>query len=230
LQPEPPEPAAIAAGAAALGLGLTNAQVAKLAGYARLLMRWNAVHNLTAARSAEELLTHHLLDSLAVVPQLARVAPQSSERVLDVGSGGGLPGIVLAIAMPSLRLSLAEAAQKKCAFLIQARVELALDNVEVVHGRAEALSLPPFDVIVARALATLARLVAWTGHLLKPEGCWLAMKGKAPSDELAALPPGLIATVEPLQVPGLDEERHLVVIRSARGASMPPSGSTPASG
>ena len=212
----PPDlsPAAIGAGAARLGLALDDAQLRRLAAYASLLSRWNAVHNLTAIRAGEDMLTHHLLDSLALVPQFTRITGSAAVRVLDVGSGGGLPGIVLAIAAPKARLTLVDAVQKKCAFLTQARLELHLGNVEVVHGRVEALRGPSFDVIVSRALATLAQLIAWTRHLLKPEGCWLAMKGKLPDQELAELPAAVRSTVTPLSVPGLHEQRHLVEMRT----------------
>lgn len=212
----PPEPsaAAIGAGATQLGLDLKPRQLEQLADYARLLTRWNATHNLTAIRGSEETLTHHLLDSLSLVPSIMRIAQGAAVQVLDVGSGGGLPGIVLAVAAPQARLTLIDAVQKKCAFLTQARLELRLENVEVVHGRIEAMREPLFDVIVSRALATLAQFVVWTRHLLKPSGCWLAMKGKLPADELAALPPYVRATVVPLSVPGLNEERHLIEMRT----------------
>ena len=213
----PPEPTAeaIAAGAAWLDVGLDEAQAGQLAAYARLLARWNATHNLTAIRGGEEMLTHHLLDSLSVVPHFTRVIGGGAMRALDVGSGGGLPGIVLAITVPRARLTLVDAVQKKCAFLTQVQLELGLRNVEVVHARVETMRAPLFDVIVSRALATLARFVGWTRHLLHPGGCWLAMKGKLPAGELQALPPGVRATAVPLSVPGLDEERHLIEMRQA---------------
>jgi 16S rRNA (guanine527-N7)-methyltransferase len=213
----PPDPTAdaIGAGAARLGVALEEAQLGRLAAYARLLVRWNATHNLTAIRGGEEMLTHHLLDSLSIVPHLARVTHGAAARVLDVGSGGGLPGIVIAVAVPQARVTLVDAVQKKCAFLTQARLELRLANVEVVHARVEALHAPAFDVIVCRALASLAQFVGWTRHLASPGGCWLAMKGKLPADELAALPPDVVATVVPLSVPGLDEARHLIEMRTA---------------
>jgi len=212
----PPEPTAeaIAAGAAQLGVALGEAQTEQLAAYARLLARWNATHNLTAIRSGEQMLTHHLLDSLSLVPHFIRVTNGRAARVLDVGSGGGLPGIVLAVAAPQAQLTLVDAVQKKCAFLTQARLELRLGNVEVVHARVDEMRMPPFDVIVSRALATLAQFVEWTRHLLKAGGCWLAMKGRLPADELAALPSDVRASVVPLSVPGLDEQRHLIGMRT----------------
>jgi len=205
-------PAAIGGGAASLGIALDESQARRLADFAALLLRWNAVHNLTAIRAGEDFLTHHLLDSLALVPHVLD-AGGSGARILDVGSGGGLPGIVLAIAMPGARLTLVDAVQKKCAFLTQAQLELRLDNVEVVHARVEKLQAPPFDVIVSRALTMLAQFVVWTRHLLKPQGCWLAMKGRQPDDELAQLPPDVAAAVTALQVPGLDEQRHVIEMR-----------------
>lgn len=207
-----PEPCAksIAAGAAHLGVALDRAQLEQLAAYAGLLARWNATHNLTAVRSPEEMLTHHLLDSLSIVPHVVRAMNRDEARLLDVGSGGGLPGIVLAVAVPQARITLIDSVRKKCAFLTQVRLELHLANVEVLHSRVETLRGPAFDVIVSRALATLAQFVGWTRHLLQPGGCWLAMKGRLPADELAALPPDVRATVLPLSVPGLDEQRHLI--------------------
>ncbi len=214
----PPDlrPEVIGAGATQLGVALDEAQLARLAEFARLLARWNATHNLTAIRGVDDMLTHHLLDSLALVPHFVRVtAGEAAARVLDVGSGGGLPGIVLAIAAPRARVTLVDAVQKKCAFLTQARVELGLGNVEVVHGRVEALLVPPFDVIVSRALSTLAQFVAWTRHLLRPGGCWLAMKGALPAEELSELPPDVRAEIIPLEVPGLKQRRHLIEMRTA---------------
>ena len=204
----------VGAGAAQLAVVLDDGQLQRLADYASLLARWNAVHNLTAIRSGEDVLTHHLLDSLALVPEFLRITGGAAVRVLDVGSGGGLPGLVLAIAAPRVRLTLVDAVQKKCAFLTQARLDLRLDNVEVVHSRVEALRMAPFEVIVSRALTTLAQFVAWTRHLLTPAGCWLAMKGKLPEDELAALPPDVRATAVRLVVPGLKEQRHLIEMRT----------------
>ena len=213
----PPEPsvAAIGAGADQLGVPLDEPQLERLAAYARLLVHWNATYNLTAIRSVDEMLTHHLLDSLALVPHLARLTRGGAARVLDVGSGGGLPGIVLAVAVPQASFILVDAVQKKCAFLNQVRLELRLGNVEVVHGRVEAMREPLFDVIVSRALATLAQFVGWTRQLLVPGGCWLAMKGRVPADELAGLPADVRATVVPLSVPGLGEQRNLIEMRTA---------------
>jgi 16S rRNA (guanine527-N7)-methyltransferase len=199
-----------------LGLALTGAQIKQLCDFGLLLARWNRVHNLTAIRAGERVLSHHLLDSLALVrPLLERVERHAwmPARVLDVGAGGGLPGIPLAIACPQLQIMLIDAVQKKAAFLTQAALDLRLSNVRVVHGRVESLA-GEFDVITSRAFAALADFVAWTTHLLAPDGLWLAMKGRVDPAEVAALP----ATVElvaalPAAVPGLDEDRRLLEIR-----------------
>lgn len=205
---------ALSAGAAQLGLALQPQQIDRLVAYGGLLAHWNAVHNLTAIRSGEGIRTHHLLDSLSLLPQFVRVTGGAAARTLDVGSGGGLPGLVLAIAAPQAQVTLIDSVQKKCAFLLQARLELRLDNVEVVHSRVEALRAPEFDVIVSRALATLAQFVGWTRHLLRRDGVWLAMKGRQPEDEIAALPEDVRAVaVLPLVVPGLGQQRHLVEMR-----------------
>ena len=213
----PPDlrPDLIGAGAAQLGVALDPGQLARLVAFARLLAKWSATYNLTAIRCADDMLTHHLLDSLALVPHFTRVTAGEAVRVLDVGSGGGLPGIVLAIAAPKARVTLVDAVQKKCAFLTQAQLELGVGNVEVLHSRVEALRGPPFDVIVSRALSTLAQFVAWTRHLLKPGGCWLAMKGAIPEEELSELPPDVRAEIIPLEVPGLNQRRNLIEMRTA---------------
>lgn len=208
--------ARLRAGASELGLALTDAQIEALIQFGRLLLRWNRVHNLTAIRSGEDFLTHHLLDSLALVRPLCaalRVREHGPGRVLDVGAGGGLPGIPLAIACPQLQVTLIDAVQKKAAFLTQVALELRLTNVTVHHGRVEQLR-GEFDVITSRAFAALADFVAWTGHLLGPGACWLAMKARLDDAELRALPAPLrvVATL-PLAVPGLNEQRHLLEIR-----------------
>jgi 16S rRNA (guanine527-N7)-methyltransferase len=207
---------ALAAGASALGLALTDAQIRALSSFGELLARWNRVYNLTAIRVGERMLTHHLLDSLSLVAPLQTVgarSPQAPLRVLDVGSGGGLPGIPLAIACPQVQVTLVDTVQKKTAFLTQAALELRLTNVRVLHARVENLS-GQFDVITSRAFAALADFVAWTRHLLAPGGCWLAMKGRLDPAELAVLPPSVsVFTSLPLAVPGLAEERHLLEIR-----------------
>ena len=211
---------AITSAAAELGLQLSESQSDALARYAELLLRWNTVHNLTAIETPAHVLSHHLLDSLAVVPQIQDVAGHRSMRVLDVGAGGGLPGIPLAIAMPDLHVTLIDRVQKKVAFLTQAKLELALDNVTCLHARVETLrTQTPFDLIVARAFSSLAELVGLTRNLLAPNGWWCAMKGALPSDELDQLKrsmPGVrvMRTVK-LQVPHLSAERHLIWMQLA---------------
>jgi 16S rRNA (guanine527-N7)-methyltransferase len=187
---------------------LTTTQEAQLDAYLALLQKWNGVYNLTSIRSSQEMRTLHLADCLAVVPHF----PEAG-RVLDVGSGGGLPGIVLAITKPQLQLTLCDTVQKKCAFLQQVKGELQLANVDVQHARVETL-LGEFDVITSRAFAELALMVQLTRHLLKPQGYWLAMKGIAPDAEIAALPKDLQAQITPLEVPGLNAARCLVKISS----------------
>ncbi len=206
----------LAEGAAELGLALDSRQIDQLVRFAELLQRWNRVHNLTAIEPGQTL-SHHLLDSLSVAaPIAARLAAKPSPRLLDVGAGGGLPGIPLAIARPELRVTLLDKVQKKVAFLRQAQVELKLANVEVVHARVEEYRAAPFDLIVARAFASLAELVRLTRHLVSGDGCWSAMKGTLPQaeiEELLRAQPGVrIAQIVKLRVPRLDAERHLILI------------------
>ena len=200
-----------------LGLQLSSAQAEALARYAALLLRWNAVHNLTAIRSPAEVLTHHLLDSLSIVPEIQRICGGAAQ-VLDVGAGGGLPGIPLAVVLPHLRITLLDKVQKKVAFLSQAKLELALANVECLHGRVEALAAAPrFDLIVSRAFASLPELVRLTRHVLANGGWWCAMKGVRPTAELDALktqaPDVRVADEIRLRVPHLDAERHLILLQ-----------------
>ena len=209
--------ARIDAHARELGLELSAAQCDQLQRFARLLLHWNRVHNLTAITRADEVLSHHLLDSLSLVPLLPAAPPL---RILDAGAGAGLPGIPLAIALPSHRFTLVDAVAKKCAFMTQARLALGLANVEVAHARLEQLNASrhdaPFDVIVSRALGSLPDLVALTRALLAPYGRWIAMKGRLPEDELRHLPPGVaVARATPVRVPLLDETRHLIVLQPA---------------
>jgi 16S rRNA (guanine527-N7)-methyltransferase len=192
-------------------LGLPTALCEPLFAYLALLDRWNRAYNLTAIRDPREMVTRHVLDSLAMHP-FAR-----SGTLADLGTGPGLPGIPLAIAHPALQVTLVESNGKKARFLREAVRTLQLRNAHVAEARIEALDLPgAFDAITARALATLPLILALGGHLLKPDGRLLAMKGTIPDDEIAALPPGWrVERIEPLQVPGLAAERHLVVV--ARG-------------
>ncbi|MGZ9058158.1 MAG: 16S rRNA (guanine(527)-N(7))-methyltransferase RsmG [Burkholderiaceae bacterium] len=212
---------AIAGAASEFGLLLSASQSHALANYAALLQRWNKVHNLTAIETSSKLLTHHLLDSLAIVPEVQRVAAGRSMRVLDVGAGGGLPGIPLAIALPYLHVTLVDKVQKKIAFLTQAKLELALTNVDAVQSRVETLETKlPFELITARAFASLATLVDSTRHLLARNGWWCAMKGTLPSaefDELRRCIPDVHVTqTVRLKVPRLDAERHLVWMQVAQ--------------
>jgi len=223
--------AALRHGLAELGLSLPDGAERQLLAYLDALGRWNRVYNLTAVREPADMLTHHLLDSLAVVVPLRRqlglpAQPVASAqdsvpgvRVLDVGSGGGLPGVVLAMACPDLAVTCVDAVAKKAAFIGQVAATLRLPNLRGVHARVE--SLPgPYDVICARAFAALADFVACTRAVLAPQGVWLAMKGRMPHDEIAALPATVeVFHVEHLVVPGLDAKRCLVWMRPARAES-----------
>lgn len=202
------------AGAQALALELSDVQLAQLLEFLALLQKWNKVYNLTAVRDPQEMLTHHLLDSLAAVPPLRRHIAQAGlampARLLDVGSGGGLPGVVFAICCPGVDVSCVDTVAKKAAFIQQAAAALRLPNLHGIHARVESLA-GPYDVVSCRAFASLPDFTAWSRGALAPQGVWLAMKGKHPQDELAALPGDVqVFHVEPLQVPGLDAERCIV--------------------
>jgi 16S rRNA (guanine527-N7)-methyltransferase len=211
-----------------MGLELPPAACAALVDYLALLQRWNRVHNLTAVTDTADALSHHLLDCLAIVRPLqeaiARHAPalgRGGLDFLDAGSGGGLPGIPLALALPSWRGTLVDAVQKKCAFLQQVQLELRLTNIGVRHARLESIEGPVCDLVVARAFSSLRDLVDRTGALLRPGGLWAAMKGRRPDAEVAALPPGIeVLETITLRVPLLSEQRHLLVLRTA--APVPP--------
>jgi 16S rRNA (guanine527-N7)-methyltransferase len=212
------EAEAIAAAAGELGVLLDADQAHTLARYAALLLRWNTVHNLTAIESPAQVLTHHLLDSLAIAPHVQRLAAGRSVRVLDVGAGGGLPGIPLAIAAPALRVTLVDKVEKKVAFLTQAKLELSLPNVETVHARVETLNAEKFEIIVARAFASLAQLIRCTRHLLAANGWWCAMKGALPGAELEELKraaPDVRADTIKLSLPRLSAQRHLILMQVA---------------
>jgi 16S rRNA (guanine527-N7)-methyltransferase len=208
--------AALREGAAALGLALDDRQVQRLLAYAALILKWNKVYNLTALRDPALVLTHHLLDSTAVIAPLQRERPTGG-RLLDVGAGAGLPGAVIAILRPDIDVSCLDAVAKKAAFVQQVAAELALPNLRGVHARVEALA-GQYDIVSSRAFASLADFFRSSAQLLGADGVWLAMKGRVPTDELAALPPGVdVFHVEQLQVPGLDAERCIVWAR-AQGA------------
>ena len=206
-------------GIQALKLELAPAQVDLLMSFMDLLQKWNKVYNLTSVRDPQEMLTHHLLDSLAAVPALLRhvntlpVEEGKRPPLLDVGSGGGLPGVVFAICCPQLDVSCVDTVAKKAAFIQQAAVTLRLPNLHGIHARVESLA-GPFDVVSCRAFAALADFTRWSHSALGNGAVWLAMKGKHPADEIAALPAAVqVFHVEPLQVPGLDAERCIVWLR-----------------
>lgn len=200
----------LSAGIAALNLALPDGAETKLLAYLALLDKWNRVYNLTAVRDTGRMVSHHLLDSLAAVPYF------SAKTVLDVGSGGGLPGIPLAIARPEMQVTLIDSVAKKTAFLLQAKAELGLVNLNVVTGRVEDFRPETgFDIITSRAFSDLKEFVSLTRHLLKPDGRWLAMKGLMPHEELAVLPSDVkVSANHTLLVPGLDASRHLIVLES----------------
>ena len=200
----------LADGVAELGLDLGAAQQGLLLDYLALLAKWNAVYNLTSVRDPVQMVTQHLLDSLAAVPAFA-----GALNVLDVGAGGGLPGIVLAIARPGMAVALIDTVHKKTAFLNQVKAELGLSNVTVYTARVEQLQVAhKFDVITSRAFADLSDFVNWSGHLLAEGGQFIALKGVAPPEEQERLPaPWQVSELRALRVPGLNAERHLVFIR-----------------
>ncbi len=197
------------AGLRAMGLDLSPAVQQKLMDYLALIAKWNKVHNLTAVRDVDEMVTLHLLDSLAVLPHI------QPGDLLDVGSGAGLPGIPLALARPDLNITLLDSIHKKSAFQRQAKAVLGLDNVQVVCSRVEEYRpAQKFDQIISRAFSEIAEFVRLTRHLLADDGRWLAMKGVYPYEEIAQLP-GVSAEVLSLTVPGLEAQRHLVFLKAS---------------
>ncbi len=200
--------ALLAAGVAEMGLDVSLETQDKLLQYLSLLNKWNKVYNLTAVRDPLEMVTLHLLDSLSVLPYI------KTKNLLDVGSGGGLPGIVLAICLPHLQVTTIDTVQKKAIFMRQVKGELGLNNLEVVHARVENYQpAERFAAIISRAFSELALFVKLTQHLLADNGQWLAMKGQAPQQELEGLHIKL-NNIIPLKVAGLDAERHLVIFEN----------------
>ena len=199
---------ALRAGLEQLRLELTEEQIAQLLTYQALIAKWTKVYNLTAVRDPAEMMTHHLLDSLAVIAPLQRRITQGS--LLDVGSGAGLPGVVIAICCPAIDVTCVDTVAKKATFIKQVALELKLPNLAGLHARVENLS-QTFDVVCSRAFASLADFTQWSAQAVAHAGVWLAMKGKHPTDELAALPASVaVFHVEQLLVPGLDAERCVV--------------------
>ncbi len=226
----------LSAGLAELGLDLPPDRQALLLDYLDLIQKWTRVYNLTAVRDPDEMFTHHLMDSLAVVGPLRRHLASVREsslgapstrgsgsageggvaRLLDVGSGAGLPGVVLAICCPELAVDCVDTVAKKAAFIQQAAGQLKLPNLRGLHDRVERLA-GPYDVICSRAFASLADFVTWSSGALAADGAWLAMKGRHPEAEIAELPPGAaVFHVEPLQVPGLEAERCIVWLKKTQ--------------
>ena len=200
----------LSAGLAQLGLDLPPAAQAQLLAFRDLLLKWNKTYNLTALRDPEQALSHHLLDSLAILPHVGAGA------LLDVGAGGGLPGIPLAIARPQLAVRMVDTVQKKATFLQQAAIQLGLKNVAVDHARVEEMT-GQYAQISSRAFAELKLFIELTRHLLAPGGRWLAMKGVRPDDEIAALPADIVIDrIVPLSVPGLGAERHLIILKAGQ--------------
>ncbi|MET0229744.1 MAG: 16S rRNA (guanine(527)-N(7))-methyltransferase RsmG [Rhodanobacteraceae bacterium] len=203
----------LVAGLSALSLALDDAAIERLLDYVALLERWNAAYNLTAVRDPAEMVTRHLLDSLAIAPHV------TGATLADLGSGAGLPGVALAIVAPEREILLVDSNGKKARFLREAVRKLALAKTRVAESRVENAE-GTFDCITARAFASLGDMLAWGGHLLAPDGRWLALKGRFPDDELAGIPTAFEVekTIE-LKVPGLDAERHLVILK--RTAAVP---------
>lgn len=209
--------ARLRAAAGQLGLELSGPQLEQLLAYLQLIAKWNKVYNLTAVRDPDEMLVQHLFDSLAAVAPLRRHTGGRPARLLDVGSGAGLPGVVIAICCPEVQVDCVDTVGKKAAFIQQAAGQLQLSNLRGVHDRVENLK-GPYDVVCSRAFASLADFVNWSGGALAPQGVWLAMKGKYPEAELAELPPAAeVFHVEQLQVPELSAERCIVWLRRRVG-------------
>ena len=212
---------ALSLGVKALGLNVTEAQQRQLLSYMALIQKWNKVYNLTALKTPQEILTHHLLDSLSSISPLLGYLAQSARDVgqevelLDVGSGGGLPGVVIAICCPNIRVTCVDTVSKKAAFVQQVAASLKLSNLCGLHARVESLK-GPFDVICSRAFASLQDFVSWSVGALSERGVWMAMKGKLPEAEMAALPSfAEVFHVEQLQVPSLAADRCMVWMKKS---------------
>ena len=197
----------LADGSVALGLELSSLVLQRLMQYLDLLVRWNKIHNLTAVRDRDDMVTLHLLDSLALLPYI------NAQRLLDVGSGGGLPGIPIALTHPEIQVTVLDSSQKKTTFLRQVKLDMGLDNLEIVCSRVEDYKPEnPYELIVSRAFSDLKLFIKLTHHLLTPQAAWLAMKGVYPRDEIAALN-NIAVDVRAINVPGLDAQRHLVLMK-----------------
>lgn len=209
---------ALEAGLRELDLNLSDAQVDQLLAYQDLITRWNKVYNLTAVRDPQEMLTHHLLDSLAAIPALLRQTGGQPIRLLDVGSGGGLPGVVIAITCPQMEVHCVDTVLKKATFIQQVAASLKLPNLRGIHARVESLEAEEgngYDIVCSRAFASLVDFTTWSRAALNPAGVWMAMKGKHPEDELLALPSSVsVFHAEQLKVPGLAAERCIVWMRA----------------
>ncbi len=196
-------------GLQSMGLSLTTAQQLLLLEYVALLKKWNSTYNLTALRDEHTMISHHVLDSLTLLPYI-----QHAQTLMDVGSGGGMPGIPTAICRPDLQITLLDANTKKTSFLQQAVIELGLHNVSVASGRVEAMHDKKVDVVTSRAFAELADFISLTKHLLNENGYWAAMKGVYPYEELEHVPASVVVEkVDKLTVPMLNAERHMVIMR-----------------
>jgi 16S rRNA (guanine527-N7)-methyltransferase len=208
-----PSEAEFRSGMAGLGLAPSEEQVGQLLQFGELLQKWTRVYNLTALRGSEEIRTHHILDSAAVIAPLRRMTHAAETRLLDVGSGGGLPGVIIAIACPEITVDCVDAVAKKAAFIRQAAATLGLPNLRGIHSRVEELD-GKYDIATSRAFAALPDFVRLSSGPLVAGGIWMAMKGKYPADEVAQLPPDVeVFHVEQLEVPGLKAERCLLWLR-----------------
>lgn len=194
-----------------LDIVLSNEQIQMIDAYSALLYKWNKTYNLTSITNNDDVLTHHILDSLAAVPIFKRYVFEGA-KVLDVGSGGGLPAIPLAIACPDVSVSLVETVGKKTAFLTQVALSLKLKNVKVFNSRVENLKNLSFDVISSRAFSSLENFINLSWHLIKPEGCWVALKGQVPVDEINSIRDSFRTEIVQISVPFLNEDRNIVVI------------------